>query len=143
MSIILFTFGAIFGSFLNVLIYRLPEGIGVVRKKSHCPKCGRTLKWHELVPVLSFFLLRGKCQKCLASPDPAKRDKAKISWQYPAVEIISGFIWVLVFYKNFPGLEFGTWDLRFVSDFGFRILDFVYQIFILSAMVVISFIDAQ
>ena len=130
MAIIIFTFGAIFGSFLNVLIYRLPEGVGVVRKKSHCPKCGKTLKWHELIPVLSFFLLRGKCSGC----------KAKISWQYPAVEIISGLIWILVFFKifNFQFLIFNQFSIS-----NFQLLAFFYQIFILSSLVVISFIDVR
>ncbi|MCK5069625.1 MAG: prepilin peptidase, partial [Desulfocapsa sp.] len=69
-----FCFGAIVGSFLNVVILRLPnEGESVVFPSSHCTSCMTDLHWYENIPVLSFLVLRGKCSHC----------KAKISFQYP------------------------------------------------------------
>lgn len=83
----IFVFGIVIGSFLNVLIYRIPrhENIAVVR--SHCMQCGYQLKWYDLFPIFSYLFLRGKCRKC----------KAKISVQYPLVEALNGILYVVVF----------------------------------------------
>ena len=83
----IFVFGIVIGSFLNVLIYRIPrhEHIAVVR--SHCMQCGYQLKWYDLFPIFSYLFLRGKCRKC----------KAKISVQYPLVEALNGILYVVVF----------------------------------------------
>ena len=71
-------FGAVVGSFLNVVILRLPEeDKSIVFPASHCPTCGNTLHWYENIPVLSFLVLRGRCGHC----------GEKISWQYPLVEL--------------------------------------------------------
>lgn len=80
MQLLFFTFGAMIGSFLNVLIIRLPVSMNFVTKRSHCPHCQRTISWFDNIPVLSFLILLGKCRYC----------KGKISWQYPVVEIIVG-----------------------------------------------------
>lgn len=97
--------GLIVGSFLNVVIYRVPRGESIVLPGSHCPQCGHVLRAWELIPVLSFLLLRGRCRVC----------RAQISWRYPLVEILTG---VLFFYKAY--LEWGfslglVFDLIFVS----------------------------
>ncbi len=83
----IFLFGLIVGSFLNVVICRIHSGEDLVKKRSHCPKCGHTLSWKELIPVFSFIIQRGKCREC----------GEKISWQYPAVEIATGLLFLLVF----------------------------------------------
>jgi leader peptidase (prepilin peptidase)/N-methyltransferase len=77
--------GLIIGSFLNVVIYRLPRGESVVWPGSRCTTCGRTLRWFENVPVLAWLLLGGRCRSC----------RTPISWQYPAVEAVTGalFVW--------------------------------------------------
>ncbi|MDD3642497.1 MAG: prepilin peptidase [Candidatus Krumholzibacteria bacterium] len=80
-----FVFGLAAGSFLNVVIYRLPLGRSVVRPRSACPACGRTLRWFENVPVLSFVLLRGRCRSCGAAISP----------RYPVVELLGGFFALL------------------------------------------------
>lgn len=90
-GILLFTFGSIIGSFLNVLTLRYdPEGklfdVKKLSGRSHCVQCGKILSWAELVPVLSFLFLRGKCSAC----------GGKISWQYVFVEIASGLIFLFV-----------------------------------------------
>jgi leader peptidase (prepilin peptidase) / N-methyltransferase len=74
-----FAFGAILGSFNNVLIHRLPRGESVVWPGSRCPKCGHPLSWWENIPLLSFALLRGRCSSCAAP----------ISWRYPLVEALT------------------------------------------------------
>ena len=76
-------FGLIVGSFLNVVIYRHNTGM-TVGGRSMCFSCGKKLKWFELVPVLSFVFLRGKCSVC----------KSKISWQYPTVELVTGLLFL-------------------------------------------------
>lgn len=89
-DVLLFIFGVGFGSFLNVVALRYnPDKFifsGSIRGRSHCPHCGKELCWYELLPVLSFIFQRGKCRKC----------KTRLSLQYPAIEIISGIIFVFV-----------------------------------------------
>lgn len=72
------------GSFLNVVIYRLPAGLSVVRPRSRCPRCERWIPWHENIPVLSFLFLGAKCRGC----------RAHISWRYPGVEALTGALFV-------------------------------------------------
>ena len=82
-----FAFGAIFGSFLNVLIFRIPKGEEFVKTKSHCMTCGYNLKWYDLIPIISWLSLKGKCRSC----------KAPISPQYPLVETACGLLWAVAF----------------------------------------------
>ncbi len=90
-QIIFFIFGLLIGSFLNVLILRLPMGKNVVFPRSACTHCGHVLSWFENIPVLSFLALRGQCRKC----------QTKISWQYPIVELCTG---VMAWFLLSPGL---------------------------------------
>lgn len=76
----LFAFGACAGSFLNVVVYRLPSGLSVVSPPSRCPKCGARLRWFDNIPIVSWLLLRGRCRRCAT----------RISLQYPLVEIVGG-----------------------------------------------------
>jgi prepilin signal peptidase PulO-like enzyme (type II secretory pathway) len=75
-------FGMCIGSFLNVVIYRLPRGKSLSDPPSHCPKCNHPIRWHDNIPVLGWLLLHGKCRDC----------KEPISIRYPAVEAISGCV---------------------------------------------------
>jgi len=77
---ILFLFGILIGSFLNVVILRFNTGMSIAKGRSKCFSCDKTLEWYELVPVLSFLLQRGRCRGC----------GSKISWQYPLVELLGG-----------------------------------------------------
>ncbi len=79
-------FGLCIGSFLNVVIYRLPLGQSLVSPGSRCTKCGYELRWYDNVPVLSWALLGGRCRQC----------RAPISAQYPIVELITALLFVLV-----------------------------------------------
>jgi leader peptidase (prepilin peptidase)/N-methyltransferase len=78
--------GLCIGSFLNVVIYRLPLGQSLVSPGSRCPKCGYELRWYDNVPVLGWLVLAGKCRQC----------RAPISVQYPIVEIVTGLLFLLV-----------------------------------------------
>ena len=83
-------FGLIFGSFLNVCIYRIPREKSLAWPPSSCPGCGARIKWYDNIPVLSYLFLLGKCRNC----------KSPISIQYPVVELITGaltllFVWHL------------------------------------------------
>ena len=82
----LFAVGAIVGSFLNVVVYRLPRGMSIVWPGSHCPACHRPIAWYDNIPVLSWFVLRGKCRRC----------RAPISARYPVVEALSGGAFLMV-----------------------------------------------
>jgi len=91
----LFVLGTIIGSFLNVIIYRLPRGESLAFPSSHCPGCNRPIKPWENVPVLSFLFLRGKCAGC-AEP---------ISWRYPAIESLTGGLFALMLWKTGWSIE--------------------------------------
>ncbi|MCW2277287.1 prepilin peptidase [Heliophilum fasciatum] len=95
---ILFMFGLAIGSFLNVVIYRLPREESLVVPGSHCPSCNASLRWYELFPVVSYLWQRGRCRHC----------SAPIAWRYPAVELVVGL--------SFAGLllALGTWDWRWL-----------------------------
>ena len=81
---LVFVFGLVIGSFLNVCIYRLPLGQSVAWPGSRCTSCSRALAWFENIPVLSWTVLRGRCRTCQTS----------ISWMYPAVELLTGVLFV-------------------------------------------------
>ena len=114
---IAFILGILFGSFLNVVILRIPKGESVVFDASHCTTCGKKLKpWHN-IPLLSWLLLGGKCAYC----------KSKISLQYPLVELASGLIFVLL--ANKFGLQFPAFfiALSFLMLLALSVIDFRYK----------------
>jgi leader peptidase (prepilin peptidase) / N-methyltransferase len=86
-SAVVFVFGLVCGSFLNAVVHRLPRGIGLGQpKRSFCPQCGRSLPWHENIPVASWLWLRGRCAGC----------GARISARYPLIELLTAglFLWL-------------------------------------------------
>jgi leader peptidase (prepilin peptidase)/N-methyltransferase len=115
-------FGLMAGSFLNVVIYRIPLGRSIVRPRSACPACGRTLRWFENVPVLSYLLLRGRCRSC----------RATISPRYPVIELLGGLfallaVWleggdplraafVYAFLMALLAVTMIDWDHRIIPD---------------------------
>ncbi len=84
------------GSFLNVVALRYNSGM-TLKGRSKCFSCGKNLKWHELIPILSFVFQGGKCKQC----------KSKIAWQYPLIEGLSGILFILIFYF-FPPTSYIT-----------------------------------
>ena len=119
-----FVLGTIIGSFLNVLIVRYNTGLGLLRR-SFCFSCERELSWYELIPIVSFFLQKGRCRRC----------GAKISWQYPLVEISTGVLFVVIFWSL--GLNW----LIGMGIFGFAKLAFLF--YIVSALIVILVYDLK
>lgn len=84
-----FLFGLVVGSFLNVVIYRLPRHESLVRPGSHCPGCDTPIHWYDNVPLVSWLVLRGRCREC----------KTRISYRYPAVEAVTGAGFVLAIWR--------------------------------------------
>jgi leader peptidase (prepilin peptidase)/N-methyltransferase len=89
--ILIVVFGLIWGSFLNVVIYRLPRDISLLRPPSSCPHCGKQIKFYENIPIFSYLVLRGKCGSC----------QAKISPVYPMVEALTALCFWLI-YQQYP-----------------------------------------
>ena len=87
---IIFLYGIVFGSFLNVLIYRLPLKENIATEHSHCMTCGEKIQWYDLIPLVSYIILGGKCRHC----------KTKISKQYPIIEATNGIAYVIIFIVN-------------------------------------------
>lgn len=87
--IFIFLLGLILGSFFNVCIYRIPNNQSINYPPSHCGSCNTQLKWYDLFPVLSWVFLKGKCRYC----------GAKVSFQYPAIELLTGAIFSVLFLK--------------------------------------------
>jgi len=87
---IVFAYGLVLGSFLNVVIHRLPREMSLWRPRSHCPACGALVRWFDNVPVLSFLWLRGRCRRC----------RAPISWRYPLVELATATLLALVHHRH-------------------------------------------
>ncbi|MBN2058047.1 MAG: prepilin peptidase [Candidatus Saganbacteria bacterium] len=112
----LFLIGTVIGSFLNVCIHRIPRGESIVYPSSHCPFCGNKLKAIDLVPLLGFLFLGGKCRYC----------RKQISWRYPLVEGLTGALFVLC------GLHFIASPLWLVFSLGF-----------VSVMLMLFFIDLE
>lgn len=114
-AVFAFLFGMMVGSFLNVCIYRIPAGKSIVYPPSGCPACGHRIRWYENIPVFSWLALRGRCSGC----------GAPISLQYPLVELLTGFLFMMAYIQwNF------SVDLPFV---------FIY----LALLIVIAGIDIK
>lgn len=103
-AVLIFLFGLAVGSFLNVLIYRLPRTIPFVRGRSFCPHCKSSLRAADLVPLFSFLFLRGRCRYC----------RAPISWRYPLVELLSGTGLALLFISFDLTLLFCQWGILYL-----------------------------
>lgn len=99
--VVIFALGLIVGSFLNCAIFRFGEGESALLGRSRCPKCRRQLAGIDLVPLVSFFVLRGKCRYC----------RNPISWQYPAVELATAILFLATAWNFYPALFWGEFFL--------------------------------
>lgn len=121
---ILFCLGLIIGSFLNVVIYRLEDKKRKsLNGRSFCPHCRKTLKWYDMFPVLSWFLLRGRCRHC----------KKEISVQYPLVELSSGLVFSLI----------GIFFLQSDVLTSLNLVNLVFWLFFASGLIVIFVYDLK
>ncbi|MCS7236921.1 MAG: prepilin peptidase [Thermoguttaceae bacterium] len=92
----IFALGAVIGSFLNVVIYRLPRGRSIIYPPSHCPSCDQPIAWYDNIPIVSWFLLRGKCRHC----------RQPISVRYPLIEATTAVLVTAVFWAScLPGRQ--------------------------------------
>ena len=115
MYFFIFIFGLAIGSFLNVLIFRLPANKSILGF-SKCRKCQKRIVWYDNIPILSFLILKGHCRGC----------KAKISFQYPLVELLTGFLFLISFFVYQENPFF-----------------LIYILFLISLLVAIAFIDLK
>lgn len=98
-SLLVFFIGLFVGNFLNVVIQRMPLKQSLISPSSHCPKCSKAIRFHHKIPVLSYFMLKGKCADC----------QEKISWRYPFVELLTGVLFFLSFRHQFDIAQLRTW----------------------------------
>lgn len=129
----IFVFGLIIGSFLNALIYRLKVKEKIVWERSHCPKCRHILGFSDLIPLLSFIFLKGKCRYCQQS----------ISRQYPLVELATAIVFLAgYFYYNIGALDYGSMG-ALLSYSNTHILPFLSYIIFSSFLIVIFTYDLK
>jgi leader peptidase (prepilin peptidase) / N-methyltransferase len=122
-----FIFGTIIGSFLNVLIDRIPRNESIVKTRSHCEHCRRTLAWYDLIPVFSYLMLQGRCRYC----------HKHIGIYYPVVESLTGALFMLTAYVFKPEiLVFQFLDIM-------TILPLLYFLFVFACLIVIIFTDLK
>ncbi len=131
---VIFILGTSIGSFLNVLIDRLPKEESI-KGRSHCDYCKKKIAWYDLIPILSFFILAGKTRCC----------RKKLSWQYPVIEFFTGLVFVVVI-KDSPYVESLTRTVLMLSILSSLIVIFVSDLkyhlisdYILLALFVFSF----
>jgi len=115
-EILILLLGLIFGSFFNVVIYRLPKGGDIVFPRSACPNCQKIIKFYDNIPVISYLILLGKCRNC----------QKKISIQYPVIEIFTA----LTFWFAY-------------QHFGEHLIYFIFACIFLSILIILAIIDAQ
>lgn len=111
--ILVLIYGILIGSFLDVCIIRIPEGRSIVTGRSCCDSCNTRIKWYDLIPIVSYLTLGGKCRNC----------KTKLSVQYPLIEALNGIFYLIVFFLN-----------------GWNLVSAVYCL-VISALIVLSVID--
>ncbi len=111
-------FGAIVGSFLNVCIHRLPKGESIIIPGSHCPDCKKPIHFYDNIPLISYFLLRGKCRHC----------KKPISIQYPLIEGITAIGSLLLSLKYGPSLSYLIYFLFVDGLIVVTVIDLYYQV---------------
>ena len=132
LSIIL---GGIWGSFANVCIHRIPLNQSVAVKRSYCPNCGKTIKWFDNIPLISFILLRGKCRDC----------NKKISSQYFLVELLSVLSFLFIYYLfgiSITSLLFAILSIFFIIIFFIDLKHFIIPNTLTFPLMVIGFIKS-
>lgn len=126
---LLFLFGLFIGSFLNVLIDRLPQGKSILGR-SYCDNCKKTLVWKDLIPLISFAYLRGKCRYCRTS----------LSFQYPFLEIFTGVMFALTYLLIF-NFQFSIFN-QITNPYSL-ILSLFFSLTIASVLIVVFFADVK
>jgi leader peptidase (prepilin peptidase) / N-methyltransferase len=123
---LIFIFGLAVGSFLNVLADRLPREETVIKGRSHCEKCKKNLKWCDLIPLLSFIFLKGKCRYC----------KTHLSFYYPFVELVTGTLFLITTIFILKNSQSPTVNSQ-------SLISLAYYLYIVSSLIVIFFADLK
>jgi prepilin signal peptidase PulO-like enzyme (type II secretory pathway) len=110
---IIIILGLVIGSFLNVLIYRIPLGKSIIKPSSFCPECSHKIRFYDNIPLFSYLILKGRCRDC----------KTKVSPRYPIVEVLTAFLFAFSYY--FKGLNFNL----------------LLAVILISSLIVVSFTD--
>jgi leader peptidase (prepilin peptidase)/N-methyltransferase len=139
--VFIFAFGAIVGSFINVVIYRLPAGMSVITPPSRCPTCGARISWWENLPIVGWLLLRGRCRHC----------RAAISPQYMLVELFMALLFAglyVAYYVAGPESRVAWWgevggDWWYYNGISRSFPAFIAVIFMLAGLVAMTVIDAR
>lgn len=124
--VFLFILGTCVGSFLNVLADRLPNNKNPFKGRSYCDHCKKTLKWYDMIPLLSFFLLKVRCRYC----------KVKLSFYYPFIEVVTGAMFVCIYLlviHQIPQINSQLSAISFLA----------YYLFIASSLIVVFFADLK
>jgi leader peptidase (prepilin peptidase)/N-methyltransferase len=124
MYLIVFLFGLFFGSFLGVLVDRLPREETVIKGRSRCEFCGKELHWIDLIPVLSFISTEGKCRYC----------HAPLPYFYPLIELSTGILFALTYLFLIPNQ---------IINYELSIINLLYYLIVVSGFVVIFFMDLK
>ncbi|UCE86739.1 MAG: prepilin peptidase [Deltaproteobacteria bacterium] len=118
LPLVALAFGLLVGSFLNVVVHRLPRGESVIRPRSRCPACRRTIAAWENVPLLSYLWLRGRCRGC----------GARISARYPAVEVFTGLLFAAIAFRYGPSAMTLVWLAFAAALVAAALIDFEHRI---------------
>lgn len=118
LSLFAFLFGSMVGSFLNVVILRLPDELSIVFPASRCPSCKTPIRWHDNLPIVSFLLLRGRCRHC----------RKPISWQYPCVEATMGLLTVALLHHLGLGVALAIYFVFCAALLTVIVIDLHHQI---------------
>jgi len=105
------------GSFINVIILRVPKGKSIILPNSHCVKCNHSLSWYENIPIISFVFLRGRCKKC----------KVPISYQYPIIEFLTLSLGVILYIKLAFSIELLVYTIIFALLLSLSMIDIHYH----------------
>jgi leader peptidase (prepilin peptidase)/N-methyltransferase len=130
MSFVIFLYGIVIGSFLNVCIYRIPNNQSLITPPSHCGNCDTRLKWRDLMPIGSYLWLKGKCRYC----------NSKISMRYPLVEGLTGILLVGIYLRYGIGISFFKYSILTLFLIVIALIDYdttdVYSSVVYSGMAV-------
>ncbi|MGE4554572.1 MAG: A24 family peptidase [Candidatus Paceibacterota bacterium] len=128
-----FLIGSAFGSFFNVYLFRKEKNEDFIKGRSHCPYCYHQLLWWQLIPIFSYFLLKGRCYFC----------KKRISFQYPLVEFLTGIFFVLILWRFFSFSFFPLIFKNFNVESLFILVNLGFWFYWVSVLILIAFYDLR
>lgn len=131
LSIFIFLIGASVGSFINMAAYRIPKNLSIIKPRSYCDKCKKSLSFFALIPIFGYFITRGKCAQC----------KTKIPFEYPIVEVLSGtfFLFAAYYYNAIIPLIFDSSSFFKSNSF----IHFVTLLWLFCTGLLLSIIDLK